>query len=405
MKKKIAVFLVFIILFSYPLHPYATSNTTISSEQPDESTTSATISLKTPSAILMEAETGTVLFEKSSHDKMRPASITKVMTLILIFEALESGLIHKDDIVTISEHAASMGGSQVFLEVGEEQTVEDLIKCISIASANDACVAMAEFISGSEDAFVNKMNEKAMQLNMTDTCFENCCGLEAEGHLTSAYDIALMSQELINNHPDIFNYCSIWMDKIYHSTKKGTFEFGLTNTNKLLRYYSYTTGLKTGYTSKSKYCISATAKKDDIHLIAVVMAEESSTIRNKEAVALLNYGFANCHKYIDENTEAFEPLPIKHGTKKIVSVEAKSSFITILTNPIEKDEIQKNIIYDNSLSAPLAKGDSVGKIVYTISNKEIGSIDLIACEDINQITLLLQLKEMIFLYLNKTVIN
>lgn len=237
------------------------------------------LSVSAPSVLLMEASTGTVIYEKNSHDILRPASITKIMTLILIFDALSSGQIKPDDTVTVSEYAASMGGSQVFLEPGETQTVDTMIKCISVASANDACVAMSELISGSESEFVRMMNERAEGLGMNDTTFVNCCGLDTDGHMTSANDVALMSRELITKYPEIHNYCTIWMENITHTTRKGTTEFGLTNTNKLIKQYPYATGLKTGSTSLAKYCVSATAEKDGMRLIAVVMFAPDYKIR------------------------------------------------------------------------------------------------------------------------------
>ena len=247
---------------------------------------SAPVALSAPSALLMEASTGTVIYEKDAHSILHPASITKIMTLILIFDALDAQKISLDDIVTVSEHAASMGGFQVFLEPGETQTVDTMIKCISVASANDACVAMAEFIAGSEDAFVAQMNERAAGLGMKDTNFVNCCGLDVDNHMTSAYDVALMSRELITKYPQIHNYSTIWMENITHVTKKGSSEFGLTNTNKLIKQYAYATGLKTGSTGLAKYCVSATAEKDNIKLIAVIMAAPDYKVRFADASAL-----------------------------------------------------------------------------------------------------------------------
>lgn len=386
MKTFLSVLLACCVLLAQPGCAYAFTPVLSEEETPADTKEASALTLATPSAILMESSTGTILYEKNSHERLRPASITKIMTLILIFEALETGSISKSDVVTISEHAASMGGSQVYLEPGEEQTVEDLLKCISIASANDACVAMAEYICGTEEAFVARMNEKAAALQMNDTTFVNCCGLEAEGHLTSAYDIALMSMELIRSHPDIFNYCTIWMDTIYHTTRRGTTEFGLTNTNKLLRYYSYTTGLKTGYTSQSKYCISATASKDDIHLIAVVMAEESPTMRNKEVVALMNYGFANCLMYNDPNTDILADQAVARGTKKTTSVSYRSPFQAVLTQGTDAASITKNIVWNEQLSAPLAKGDVVGYAVYLSGSKQLGTVDIVCDEDIEALT-------------------
>jgi D-alanyl-D-alanine carboxypeptidase (penicillin-binding protein 5/6) len=398
----LSVLLIFTILISCPTRVCATVREMAFDTEDALTQTVASedaLSLATPSAILLESSTGTILYEKNSHEQMRPASITKIMTLILIFEALESGSISKEDVVTVSEHAASMGGSQVFLEAGEEQTVNDLIKCISIASANDACVAMAEYIGGTEEAFVQKMNEKAKELGMSDTNFVNCCGLEADGHLTSAYDIALMSMELINKHPDIFNYCTIWMDTIYHTTRKGTTEFGLTNTNKLLRYYSYTTGLKTGYTSQSKYCISATASKDDLNLIAVVMAEETAKLRNAEAVTLFNYGFSNCSVYTDENTDVLPDVTVSHGTKAAVPVSYASEFRTVLTTGMDAAAITKNIVMDEPAAAPLKKGDVVGYAVYLLDGKQLGTVDLVCGEDVEELTFGIALGKLLRMYL------
>jgi D-alanyl-D-alanine carboxypeptidase (penicillin-binding protein 5/6) len=351
-----------------------------------EESENTALTVEAPSALLMEASTGTILYEKNAHEQRRPASVTKIMTLILIFEALEQGQIAKSDVVTVSENAAAMGGSQVYLEAGETQTVDDLIKCISIASANDACVAMAEFISGSEEAFVEKMNEKAKSLGMNDTTFRNCCGLEAEGHLTSAYDIALMSRELSEKHPDIYNYCTIWMDSIIHTTRRGSEEFGLTNTNKLLRYYSYATGLKTGYTSQSGYCLSATAEKNDIRLIAVVMAEESPTIRNKDAVALLNYGFANCTLYTDENSDPLPSLPVKKGTADTVSLSYENSFSAVLANGASADSVEKTLVLPDEAAAPIESGQEAGKAVYTLNGSEIGSVRILYADSVPALT-------------------
>lgn len=399
MKTFLSVLLAFSILLSQSYSIYAFDSAWIKNENETQTTNTDALTLSTPSAILMESTTGTILYEKNPHERLRPASITKIMTLILIFEAIESGSISKTDIVTVSEHAAGMGGSQVYLEPGEEQTVEALLKCISIASANDACVAMAEYIAGSEDSFVQKMNDKAASLGMNDTTFINCCGLEAEGHLTSAYDIALMSMELINKHPDIFNYCTIWMDTIYHTTRKGTSEFGLTNTNKLLRYYSYTTGLKTGYTSQSKYCISATACKNDLNLIAVVMAEESPKMRNKEVVSLFNYGFANCSLYTDPNTDPLEDIEVTRGTQKTVPIAYSSPFQAILTSGMDASSISKSIVIEKPVSAPLSKGDIVGYAVYMLDKKQLGTVDIICAENVDALTIGIAYKNLLFSYL------
>jgi D-alanyl-D-alanine carboxypeptidase (penicillin-binding protein 5/6) len=407
MKRMFSFLLIYTIFLTGVFRLYTPVQAAAQTAAATESQSSGTeendlLSLATPSAILLESTTGTIIYQKNAHEKMRPASITKIMTLILIFEAIESGSISKDDVVTVSEHAASMGGSQVYLEQGEEQTVNDLLKCISIASANDACVAMAEYIGGSEEAFVQKMNEKAQSLGMNDTTFVNSCGLEAEGHLTCAYDIALMSMELINKHPDIFNYCSIWMDSIYHTTRKGTTEFGLTNTNKLLRYYSYTTGLKTGYTSQSKYCISATASKDDLNLIAVVMAEETSKIRNAEAVALFNYGFSNCSVYTDENADIPADIKVTHGTSQTVGMACAGTFRTVLTTGMDASSITKDVVIDEAVRAPVSKGDVVGYVSYTLDQTELGKIDIVCTEDVAELTFGFALSELASAYLMRT---
>ena len=265
--------------------------------------------LTAPSAILIEASTGQVIYEKNATEQRSPASITKIMTLLLTFEALENGKISLKDSVLTSEHAASMGGSQVFLEEGETQDMETMIKCIVVASANDASVAVAEYIAGSEAAFVDLMNKKAVELGMVDTHFEDCCGLsDSDLHYTSAKDVAIMSRELITNYPQIYDYTGIWMEDITHVTQRGSSTFTLSSTNKLLKQYPYTTGLKTGSTSKAKFCVSATAQKDNIDLIAVVMGCENGKERFKEAAALLNYGFSVSTLYRGENDFELEDL-------------------------------------------------------------------------------------------------
>ena len=276
--------------------------------------------IDTPSAILMEAATGQVIYEKDADTVLAPASITKIMTLILIFEAIEDGSINMEDPVTVSEYAASMGGSQVFLEPGEIQSVRTMIKCIAVASANDACVAMAEHISGAENVFVDKMNEKARELGMSNTHFINCCGLDVDGHTSSARDVAVMSRELINNHPQIKEFSSIWMESITHITRKGEKDFVLTNTNKLMKQYAYATGLKTGSTSKAGCCLSGTANKDGIDLIAVVMAAPTSKIRFSDAITLLNYGFSVCSIYKDEEPLDTESIKISSGRQDKIKI-------------------------------------------------------------------------------------
>lgn len=257
-----------------------------------------------PHGVLMEASTGKIIYEKDMDTRVKPASITKIMTLILIFDELEKGNLHMEDEVVTSAYAKSMGGSQVFLEEGEKQTVETLIKCIVIASGNDASAAMAEHIAGSEAEFVKKMNERAKGLGMENTNFEDCCGLtESDNHYTSAHDVAIMSRELITKYPKILEYSSVWMENITHVTKKGSSEFGLTNTNKLIRSYDGCVGLKTGSTSVAKYCVSAVAKREGITLISVVMTAPDYKVRFKDAAAMLNLGFGSCKLYVDEQKD------------------------------------------------------------------------------------------------------
>ncbi len=339
-----------------------------------------------PSAILIETSTGQVIYEKDADAKRPPASVTKVMTLLLIFDALNEGKIKLEDEVTTSEYAASMGGSQVFLEPGETQTVDTMIKCISVASANDACVAMAEFVCGSEEEFVAKMNERAKGLGMENTHFENCNGLDTDGHLTTAKDIALMSKELITKYPQIHDYCMIWMENITHETKKGTTEFGLSNTNKLIRHYEYATGLKTGSTSKAKFCISATAKKDDMELIAVIMAANDSKARNKDAITLFNYGFGKCQKYTESELKPVKPIKVKQGVKENVSVTQKTPFSYVDATGADLNTIERKVTVKKSLNAPVKKGKKVGEAEYYLGGVKIGSIDVVTKEAVQKVS-------------------
>lgn len=351
-------------------------------ENEQTSADTSALSISAPSALLMEAESGTVIYEKNSHEILRPASITKIMTLLLIFDALDAGQLTLQETVTVSEYAASMGGSQVFLEPGETQTVDTMIKCISVASANDACVAMAEHIAGSETEFVRRMNERAKGLGMNDTTFVNCCGLEADSHMTSAHDIALMSRELITRYPQIHDYCTIWMENITHTTAKGSSEFGLTNTNKLIRHYQYATGLKTGYTSLAKYCISATAQKDGMNLIAVIMAAPDAKSRNADAVTLLNYGFGQCQLYQDANKDPLPPLKLQKGMEDYAKLAYESPFSYLTTDGSAAGEIEKKIYLPEAAEAPVKKGAVAGKAVYLLNGKEIGSVNICYTADI-----------------------
>lgn len=340
--------------------------------------------IEAPCAILTEASTGRVIYEKNADESLHPASITKIMTLLIIFDAVDDGSISPEDTVTISEHAASMGGSQVFLEPGEKQTVETMIKCIAIASANDACVAMAEHISGSEDAFVQSMNERAEALGMNNTHFVNCCGLDADGHMTTARDVAIMSRELITAHPAIHDYSCIWMDTITHVTRRGESEFVLNNTNKLLKQYEWATGLKTGSTSLAKFCLSATARRNDIELISVIMASPSGKTRVSDSIALLNYGYGICSLYHDNNMPSIDVIPIKGGIRSDISVEYSSQMNYLFTDKYDASLIESHAEYLEDLEAPVQKGDVIGQLTYTYDGKFMDSIDIIASESIKK---------------------
>lgn len=340
--------------------------------------------IEAPCAILTEASTGRVIYEKNADESLHPASITKIMTLLIIFDAIDDGSIAPDDTVTVSEHAASMGGSQVFLEPGETQTVETMIKCIAIASANDACVAMAEHISGSEDAFVQSMNERAEALGMSNTHFVNCCGLDADGHMTTARDVAIMSRELITAHPAIHDYSCIWMDTITHVTRRGESEFVLNNTNKLLKQYEWATGLKTGSTSLAKFCLSATARRNDIELISVIMASPSGKTRVSDSIALLNYGYGICSLYHDNNMPSIDVIPIKGGIRSDISVEYSSQMNYLFTDKYDASLIESHAEYLEDLEAPVQKGDVVGQLTYTYDGKFMDSVDIIASESIKK---------------------
>lgn len=333
-----------------------------------------------PSALLMEASTGQVIYEKNADEKRSPASITKIMTLILIFDAIDSGKIKMTDEVVTSAHAKSMGGSQVFLEEGEIQNVETLIKCIVIASGNDASVAMAEYIGGTEDEFVRMMNERAAGLGMTNTHFVDCCGLtESPEHLTTARDIAIMSRELITKYPQIHNYSTIWMENITHVTKQGTKEFGLSNTNKLLKMATNfkVTGLKTGSTSIAKYCLSATAEKDGVRLIASVMAAPDFKARFADAQTLLNYGYANCRLYEDTEMPQLPQMDVVDGVEDTVPLKYSGGFSYLSLNGEDFTAIEKKLMLLEALEAPVEPGDRAGVLRYELNGKALGEVDIL----------------------------
>lgn len=411
MKKKIAIVIVIILMISLiPVYPVSGTGTENSenvsqeentSETPNEADTSseitndgnaavsegesaAVIKIESPSVLLMELNSGQVLYEKDPDTARRPASVTKIMTMLLAFEAIDSGKFGLEDTITVSEHAASMGGSQVYLEVGETQTVEDMLKCMIVSSANDAAVAVGEAIAGSEPGFVAMMNEKAAALGMTNTHFENACGLEADGHLMSARDIAILSRELLLKHPEVTNYSTIWMDTIIHKTRKGESEFGLANTNKFLKKYDGANGLKTGYTSAAGFSMSATATRNGTTLIAVVMGSKTKDIRYSDAAKLLDYGFANCTIYEDNKVlEGNNQIEIKNGVKKQVTVEAEQDFHYVFVGDSKNGDIAKKIEMVKE-AAPIEKGDIVAKVVYEQAGNPLGSVNVIAIEPVEQ---------------------
>ena len=336
------------------------------------------LDLNVKSAVLMEAKTGTVLYSLNKDTMLPPASVTKIMTLLLVFEAIEEGKLSYDDKLTVSENASSMGGSQVYLEPGEVMCVEELLKCVIIASANDAALTLAEHVGGSEDNFVYMMNERAKELGMKNTHFENVTGLDDEviNHLTTAYDIALMSRELIK-HKKVSEYATIWMDTIRDG------EFGLTNTNRLVRYYQGITGLKTGSTSKAGFCVSATAKRDGMELIAVIMGAESSDIRNSCATKLLDYGFANYSIYEDNNTD-YGSVKVLGGVKNQANLNSEA--YTVLVPKGANKKINKEIEILESINAPIKKGDIIGKVKYISGGEMIGENNIYCSENIEKIT-------------------
>lgn len=335
----------------------------------------AATEITAPSAILLEASTGQVIYEKNATERRSPASITKIMTLLLIFEALSEGKVSLQDEVVTSAHAKSMGGSQVFLEEGETQTLETMIKCIVIASGNDASVAVAEHIAGSEVDFVEKMNAKATELGMVDTHFEDCCGLtDSDSHYTTAKDVAIMSRELTVKYPEVFTYTRIWMEDITHVTRRGSSTFTLSSTNKLLKWYQWTTGLKTGSTAKAKFCISATASKDGMDLIAVIMGAPDPKERFHDAEKLLNYGFSVSNLYVDENKEPLPQMRVEGGVEESVSLHYAEEFRYLDVTGRDLSAVEKELKLPESVKAPVTEGKTAGQAVFRICGEEIGRV-------------------------------
>ena len=345
-------------------------------------TRAAEMDVNAKSALLMDAATGTVLFEKNAHEALAPASVTKIMTMLLIMEAIDSGSIGYDDMVTASESAAAKGGSQVYLKAGEQMAVSEMLKSIAVSSANDCACAMAEHLSGSEGAFVDRMNERARELGMEDTHFVNCTGLddspEAAQHRTSAYDIAFMSRELLTRHPDIKKYTTIWMDTIRNGA------FGLSNTNKLIRFYPGATGLKTGFTSGAGYCLSATAQRDGMELIAVTMGCESAKIRNAACKQLLDYGFAN-FALVSPDLEDVPSVPVVLGKEKDVSLEL-SGARQLLIPKAKKAGLTQSVSLEESVNAPVEKGAVLGTLTVKSGGETLLEIPLSAAKAVEKLT-------------------
>jgi len=343
------------------------------------STYARAVEVAAPSALLMEKETGTVLFAKDEHKKLEPASVTKVMTILLTMEAIDAGTLSYDTVVTASAHACSMGGSQIWLKENEQLTVDEMLKAVCVVSANDCAVALAEQIAGSEDAFVERMNQRAKELGMNDTTFKNACGLPAAGHVTSAHDIALMSRELILNHPDVRQYTTIWMD-----TLRGG-QSSLVNTNKLVRFYEGTTGLKTGSTDAAGYCISATAERDGMELISVIMKDANPTQRFEDAKTLLSYGFSNyALKTITPETP-LAPVPVQLGTQATVQpVLGEGS--ALLLEKAKAGQLSQSVALAESVTAPVALGAQLGTLTVTSGEEVVAQIPLLAGEEVPRIT-------------------
>lgn len=398
LNKSYKIFISFVLLFIFvssyfcifaeeALYVWNSDSVPVNNEQEKAITeetknqSNSSLQLESGSAILIDQKTGQVLFEHNSHEQLRPASVTKVMTILLIMEALDNGRLTLEDKIPCTPEASSMGGSQIWLDVREELTVNEMLKAICVVSANDCTVAMAEYLAGSQQAFVEQMNAKAKELGMNDTTFKNCHGIDEDGHVTSAYDISLMSRELMNKHPQITNYTTIWMDSLRDGKSS------LVNTNKLLRTYKGATGLKTGSTSLALYNLSATATRDDLSLIAVIMKAPTSKIRFEEASKVLDYGFSNYHyKSLAKSNETVNQITVNKGVEPSVDVVFENDCGALLKKGEDKNIVQ-DMALEETLSAPIAKGQKVGEVSYSIDGNTVARTNLIANQEVKKITL------------------
>ena len=360
----------------------------------DDNAPSNSLNLESGSAILIEQSTGQILYEHNMHEKLRPASVTKVMSILLIMEAIDSGKISLTDNVPCSENAASMGGSQIWLDPRETLTVDEMLKAICVASANDCVVAMSEYIAGSEEAFVQMMNDKAKELGMNDTTFKNCHGLDEDGHVTSSYDISLMSRELLKNHPDITKYTTIWTDSLRDGKSQ------LANTNKLIRTYKGATGLKTGSTSLALYNLSASATRDDLSLIAVIMKAPSTKVRFAEAQKLLDYGFNTySFKQFAKKQEVAQTVTVDKGVKQTIEIVFEEDAGVLLEKGKDK-EVEQTITLDDNIKAPITAGQKVGEATYSLDGKLLTTVNLVAKESVEKINLFTMTKEIVYKWID-----
>jgi D-alanyl-D-alanine carboxypeptidase (penicillin-binding protein 5/6) len=402
-KLSVSFLILFTIIFYWTLpcfaeettYVWSSNSTTVNSDSTQDNTNNSDIlNLESQSAILIEQSTGQVLYEHNCHEQLRPASVTKIMSILLIMEALDNGKISLSDQVPCSENAASMGGSQIWLDPRETLTVDEMLKAICVASANDCVVAMAEYIGGSEEAFVQMMNDKAKELGMNDTTFKNCHGLDEDGHVTSSYDIALMSKELLNKYPQITQYTTIWTD----SLRDGKSE--LTNTNKLIRTYKGATGLKTGSTGLALYNLSASATRDGLSLIAVIMKAPSTKVRFEEATKVLDYGFNTfSFEQFGNKDDVVKTINVSKGVYSTVDAVLSENAGTLIEKGKDKD-IEQILTLDDTISAPLVAGQKLGEISFTLDGTVLSSVDIVAKNDVEKLNLFTMSKKIIYSWID-----